>query len=247
MHPFVSFVSILIPSTIFHAPFCLICEYPHPPCDVTQMIRHGCILTFGGYPGYGQHSSRIVKSFACFFSKSLKVCSNHTPRTAKVLKATSLDGTDKHKEKNKQDATICRLCETSIHLGSYLHKSKKKKNDKNYHHCSIPTPTGGSWATDKGVYDINESDAWRAWVQRASTSSCVRSALRPDPSSSSLVPNSGKCDRAATNIDRVPQRTPLAVVASIWSSNSSIAEDSDAAKEDGSSALFNTNSQTRAA
>jgi hypothetical protein len=68
-----------------------------------------------------------------------------------------------------------------------------------------------------------------------------------DPSSSSLVPNSRKCDRAATNADQVPQQTPLSAVVSIWSSSTSAAENSDAAKEDDSLALSSTKSRTRAA
>jgi hypothetical protein len=43
-----------------------------------------------------------------------------------------------------------------------------------------------------------------AWDPRASTLSSIKSALHPDPCSSSSVPNSEKCHRAAANTDRVP-------------------------------------------
>jgi hypothetical protein len=72
----------------------------------------------------------------------------------------------------------------------------------------------------------------------------VRSVLRPDSSSSSSVSSFEKCDKAATNADRVPQRTPLAAMKSTQPSSSSTAMDRDAAREDGSSALSSTKSQT---
>jgi hypothetical protein len=85
------------------------------------------------------------------------------------------------------------------------------------------------------------------WVQRASTYSSVRSVLHPDPSSSSSVSNSEKCNRVVGNANRVPQRTPLAATTSVWSSSSSAAEDSDTAKEDIPSALSSSKSRTWAA
>jgi hypothetical protein len=43
---------------------------------------------------------------------------------------------------------------------------KRKKNDTNY---STPMPSGGPQTIDGGTYDTSESEARRAWVQRAST------------------------------------------------------------------------------
>jgi hypothetical protein len=56
-----------------------------------------------------------MKSFIYFF-KSLEVCSNYMSRTTKLLKAVTLDRTDKHKEKSEQKTTIFGFCEMFIHL-----------------------------------------------------------------------------------------------------------------------------------
>jgi hypothetical protein len=114
-----------------------------------------------------------------------------------------------------------------------------------YHHYS-PTPSGGLWATKEGTCDANESEAACTQIQRASSSSSVKSVLCPDQSTSSLVFNSRKCDTAATNVELEPQWTPLAAAASIRPLSSSAATDIDVAREDGPSALPSTKPQTQA-
>jgi hypothetical protein len=86
----------------------------------------------------------------------------------------------------------------------------------------------------------------RTQVQRACASASVRSALRPDPSNSSLGFSSGKYDTAATNTEKDPEQTPLAAVASIHPSSSSTYMDIDAAREDDPSAVSSTKSRTHA-
>jgi hypothetical protein len=79
---------------------------------------------------------------------------------------------------------------------------------------------------------------------RPRTPGSRRHPLIPDPSSSNSSSSSRKCDKVATNADRVPQLTPLAVMASTWPSSSYTAMDRDATREGGPSALSNTKSQT---
>jgi hypothetical protein len=66
-----------------------------------------------------------------------------------------------------------------------------------YHDYS-PMPSGGLWETEEGTCNTSESEAARTRVQRASSSSTIKSVLRPDPSTSS----SRKC------------RTPTGLVSS---------------------------------
>jgi predicted glycosyltransferase len=49
--------------------------------------------------------------------KSLEVHNNYTPRTTKVLKATTLGRTDKH-EKSEQETIMFGFCKMIIHLSS---------------------------------------------------------------------------------------------------------------------------------
>jgi hypothetical protein len=87
----------------------------------------------------------------------------------------------------------------------YLHKGKRKnQNNTNYHHYSTPASLGEPRAADGGMNDANKFEVGHTWVQRASTWSSIRSALHTDPSSSSSVPNSRKCDKAVANTDWVP-------------------------------------------
>jgi hypothetical protein len=74
-----------------------------------------------------------------------------------------------------------------------------------YHHYS-PTPLGGLRAPKEGTCDASESEAMCTRIQRASDLSSVKSELHPDLSTSSSVFNSGKCDMAATNTERDPNR-----------------------------------------
>jgi hypothetical protein len=60
------------------------------------------------------------------------------------------------------------------------------------------------WATDGGTYNASKSEGRCTLVQRASTESSDRSALRLDPGSSSSTPNSVKCDMAVGSTDQVP-------------------------------------------
>jgi hypothetical protein len=72
----------------------------------------------------------------------------------------------------------------------------------------------------------------------------ITAALRLDPCISRSASSTGKCDKAETNADWVPHRTPLAVVASTQPSSSSAAMDRDATGEDGPSAQSSTLSRT---
>jgi hypothetical protein len=54
------------------------------------------------------------------FSKSLEVRGDYMPRTTKVLKAATLNRSDKHKEKSEQETIMSGLCEALIHLGSVV-------------------------------------------------------------------------------------------------------------------------------
>jgi hypothetical protein len=105
-----------------------------------------------------------------------------------------------------------------------------------YHYYS-PLPSGGLWATKEGTCDTSESEATLTQIQRASASSYVKSALHLDPSTSSSVFNSRKCNMAATNVERDPQRTLLVTAA----------PDIDAAREDDPSTLPSTKPRTRVA
>jgi hypothetical protein len=127
---------------------------------------------------------------------------------------------------------------------SYLNKSKRIIYIS-YHHY-YPTPSGGLRATKEGTCDARESEAVRTRVQRASASSSVKSTLHPDPSTSSSVSNSGKCNTTATNVEWDPQWTPSMVAASIQPLKSSATVDKEAAREDGPSALSSTKSRTHA-
>jgi hypothetical protein len=114
---------------------------------------------------------------------------------------------------------------------SYLHK-RKWIIDTSYHHYSH-APSRGLRADKEGTCDASESEAMRTHVQRASALSSVKSALRPDPSISSSVFSSRKCDTVATNteqdIDSAREDGPLASpstksrthVAKIWIASSS--------------------------
>jgi hypothetical protein len=108
-------------------------------------------------------------------------------------------------------------------------------------------PSGGLLGTDGRTYNASESEVRHAKIQRASTRSSIKTALHVDPSSSSSVSSSGKCDKAATSVDRVPQRTSVVAVASNWPSSNSATVDRDAAREEAPSALSNTKSRTRIA
>jgi hypothetical protein len=68
---------------------------------------------------------------------------------------------------------------------SYLHKTKRI-NYTSYHHYP-PMPSGGLRAIEEGTYDASKSKALCTRVQRASTSSFVRSVLHPDLSTSRSV------------------------------------------------------------
>jgi hypothetical protein len=85
-------------------------------------------------------------------------------------------------------------------LISFILTQKQKINYTSYHHYS-PKPSGGLRATEEGTYDASKSEAVRTRVQRASTSSSVRSALCLDCSTSSSVFNYEKYDSAATNAE----------------------------------------------
>jgi hypothetical protein len=61
-----------------------------------------------------------VSSISIFFSKSLVVRSNYTPRTTKVPNAAMLGWMDKHKAKGKQGTIIFGCCDSFIDLGSLL-------------------------------------------------------------------------------------------------------------------------------
>jgi hypothetical protein len=115
-----------------------------------------------------------------------------------------------------------------------------------YHHYS-PTMSGGLHATEEGMCDSSESTVARTQVQTASTSPSVKPALRPDPSTSRSASGSGKCDTTATNAERDPQRTLLAVAASIRPLSHSTTADMDVASEDDPLTSPSTKSLTRAA
>jgi hypothetical protein len=95
---------------------------------------------------------------------------------------------------------------------------------------------------NRGTYDTSELEATCTQVQRAFASTSVRSALRPDLSSSISDLSSGKCDTVATNVEWDPQRTPLAAASSIQPSSNSTAVDIDAAREDVLLSLSSTKS-----
>jgi hypothetical protein len=75
------------------------------------------------------------------------------------------------------------------------------------YHPYSPRPSGQLWATEEGTRDARESEATHTQVPRASASSSVKSALRLDPSTSSLVFTSRKGDTVATNAEWVPVST----------------------------------------
>jgi hypothetical protein len=77
-----------------------------------------------------------------------------------------------------------------------------------YHHYS-PALSGGLRAAEEGTCDASESEVVRTQVQRAPTSFSVKSALRPDPSTSSSTSNFGKCDTTATRVEQDPQQASL--------------------------------------
>jgi hypothetical protein len=94
--------------------------------------------------------------------------------------------------------------------GSFILTQKQKVNYTSYHHYYFPVPLEGPRATEKGTYDASELEVACTRVHRASASSSVRSVLCPDLSNSSSDFSSGKCNTVATNVERDPQRTPLA-------------------------------------
>jgi hypothetical protein len=114
---------------------------------------------------------------------------------------------------------------------SYL--NKRKRIIYTSYHQQSPTPSGGLWAIEERTCSASGSESVRTWVQRASASSSVKSALHPDPSTCSLVYSSGKCDMVATNAEWNTQRTPSAGAVSIRPSRSSAATDIETAREDG--------------
>jgi hypothetical protein len=87
---------------------------------------------------------------------------------------------------------------------SFLLTQEQKINDVSYHRYYYPVPSGGMWATEGRTCDASEFEVARTRVHKASTSSSIRSTLHPDPSSSNLASSSEMCDKAVTNIDRVP-------------------------------------------
>jgi hypothetical protein len=76
----------------------------------------------------------------------------------------------------------------------YLHKSKK-----DYLH-QLPSLL---------PHIASESEVVHTRVQRASNLSCIKSVLHPEPSTSSSVFSSEKCNTAATNTKQHPKRAPL--------------------------------------
>jgi hypothetical protein len=115
-------------------------------------------------------------------------------------------------------------------------------NHTSYHRNYSLTSSGGPWAAEEGTYDGSKSEAVRTQVQRTSASFFVRPALHPDLSSSTSDFSSKKCDTMATNVERDPWRTILAVTVLIQLSSSSTIMDIDAAREDGPSVLSSTKS-----
>jgi hypothetical protein len=84
---------------------------------------------------------------------------------------------------------------------------------------------GGLWALEEVTCDASESEAARTWIQMESAPCSVKSMLHLDPSTSSLVFSSRKCDTAVANGEWDPQQTLLAATASIRPSSSSTAMD----------------------
>jgi hypothetical protein len=100
--------------------------------------------------------------------------------------------------------------------------------------------------TERRTYDANKFVDAHARIQRASTRSSIRTTLHSNLSSSSSASSSGKSDKVVTSADQVPQRTPLAVMASTRPSSSSATVGRDTARKDDPSALSSTKSRTRA-
>jgi hypothetical protein len=154
--------------------------------------------------------------------------------------------TEKHKEKSKQEMIIFGLCETSIHLGFCVYMRVKEKQR---HTTTTTTPLPCHRESHEQLMEGQMTPT----NLRPDTSGSRAHPLDPSSSphyawtqaGSSLVPNFGKCDRTATNADRVPRRTPLVVMESIRSLINSTIEDSDATKENVQLALSSTKSWTR--
>jgi hypothetical protein len=86
-----------------------------------------------------------------------------------------------------------------VHL-DHPYLNKKRTTYIGYHHYSLVL-SEWSWATEEGTCDASESEAARTRAQRASTSSSVNPALRPDPSTSRSVSSSRKCDTTVINAE----------------------------------------------
>jgi hypothetical protein len=87
--------------------------------------------------------------------------------------------------------------------------TKEKDNKSNYRYYSSAS-SEGSRANEEGTSNASKSEATLTKGQRASAWSSLMYAFCPDLSNSSSDFSSGKWDKAATNVDRVPHRTPFA-------------------------------------
>jgi hypothetical protein len=149
----------------------------------------------------------------------------------------------KERRDNRRRLCLDRTNNLFSFIGSFVLKQSKKIMYMSNHHYSS-TPLGGLWATEEGTCDVSESVAARTQIQRASASSSVKSTLFPNPSTSSSVFNSSKCDTGATNAEWDPQWTSLVVAALIRPLSSSAGADIDATREDGPLALAHTTAST---
>jgi hypothetical protein len=142
---------------------------------------------------------------------------------------------------NKTEGTVgngcTQDCANNLHFSylGLLYFTKQKNNQLDHYHSSASS--GGSRANKEGMSGASESEAALTKGQRASAWSLLNSASHPDPSNFSLDFSLGKCSKEATNVDRVPHRTPLEAAVLIRFSTSSTTRDRDVAREDGPPAL----------
>jgi hypothetical protein len=97
----------------------------------------------------------------------------------------------------------------------------QKRDNKSNYRCYCFTSCRGSRANVEGTSDASKFKATLTKGHRASTSSSLWSTVHPDPSNSSSDFSSGKCEKAATNADRVPHWTLVTAMVLIRLSTSS--------------------------
>jgi hypothetical protein len=113
--------------------------------------------------------------------------------------------------------------------------------------CNYSMTFGGSRASEEGRSDASEFEATLTKGQRASVWPSLRPTSCSEPSSSSSGSSLGKCDRAATSVDRVPHQTPLVAATLTRFSTSSAAMTRDIANDDDPLASPSIKSRTNAA